>query len=216
MPTSVRGVVFDFDGTLVDSDRIKQDAFLRVSARLPGGHVAAKELIEEGFRGTRGEFFAELSERLRLPEHVRNSIVEKLTRYFTEMCEDEVSRAPQIKGAETTMDALHKMDIKLFVNSGTPTETLRSIIGKRGWTHWFMRVLGSERDKRVNLQDIMTNAYLVAGDTVVVGNKRDDQECARALGTWFVAVGEDEQWAYDRTMALLPDLASLPGIIRGT
>ncbi len=46
VPAVIRVVVFDFDGTLVDSNAIKREGFLRLAAGYPGGAATMAEVIE--------------------------------------------------------------------------------------------------------------------------------------------------------------------------
>ena len=139
-------IVFDFDGTLVQSNKIKTWAFGELFRE--HGEKIVQKIIDynkehEGIsRFVKFRFFHE--KFLGIP--YTEGIGEKLSHAYTKLVFDGVLQAPYIEGA---LDFLkkHYQHIPLFVASGTPEPELRAIIKQRSIPHFFQGVFGSPATK---------------------------------------------------------------------
>ena len=147
----IRCVVFDFDGTLVDSNKIKREAFFDVVTNLTGADSKLRCILSDPESGTRVEIFEKLvssmsSDNLNIPDP--SELIDRYTR----LCESRISRAPEIKGARICLDRLKEWGLRLWVNSLTPTETLKRIVELRGWNLCFDGISGAPTGKTENLK----------------------------------------------------------------
>lgn len=182
--SSLSCVVFDFDGTLVDSNAVKHDAFLRIAARFPGGEVAMRGLLGH-LKDDRHAVMAAFVQASGL-----SATPDELVCAYSEYVDAAVAAAPAMPGAEALLQALRAAGLRVVLSSATPLANLRTIVERRGWTHHFDRLAGSPASKLDTLTRMMADHGLQAHEIAVVGDGADDRASAHATGCAFFAVGE--------------------------
>lgn len=184
-----RVVVFDFDGTLVDSNIIKREAFFDAVRGYAGASRFIGCILDEHSGATRSQVFATLGRRVhpRDPRAAARMAAELVERYGV-VTETRVARCPEIPGAEATMDELVRRGYVLALNSSTPTDALAEIIRRRGWSGRFGKVLGAPPDKGANLRRIADEIGVSRRDIVMVGDREADRQGAIEAGCRFVGL----------------------------
>src|SRR5262249_32195910 len=146
----IRLVLFDFDGTLVDSNARKRACMRDVVADLPGGLAALEQARKLG--GNRYKLFAEIA-RLLDPAGEPSTIARRggaLAAAYTRCCARAISAAPERRGARAALAALKARGIKTWVNSATPHADLLAIVRDRGLMRFLDGVLGGPASKAAN------------------------------------------------------------------
>ena len=186
----VKCVVFDFDGTLVKSNEIKRRAFYEVTKNLVDAGILLDKILSYPDSGDRYDIFDTLIIELKLVREVFVS-ASKLSDSYTKICEYEISRAPEIKGAVKTIKELRSLGVKIFISSATPEITLQKIIDMRGWKDMINMALGSPDSKIDHLQTILTKNKYSISEVVYVGDSEIDRDAALLVGCRFVGIGKD-------------------------
>jgi phosphoglycolate phosphatase-like HAD superfamily hydrolase len=109
---------------------------------------------------------------------------------YTKICEYEISRAPEIKGAVKTIKELRSLGVKIFISSATPINTLNKIVLMRGWGKMVDTVFGSPESKVDHLRTILRKNKYSISEIVYVGDSQVDIEAASIVGCKFIAIGE--------------------------
>ena len=186
----VKCVVFDFDGTLVESNEIKRRTFYEVTKNLVDADILLDKILSYPDSGDRYDIFDTLIIELKLDREVFVS-ASKLSDSYTKICEYEISRAPEIKGAVKTIKELRSLGVKIFISSATPEITLQKIIDMRGWKDMINMALGSPDSKIDHLQTILTKNKYSISEVVYVGDSEIDRDAALLVGCRFVGIGKD-------------------------
>ncbi len=186
----VKCVVFDFDGTLVKSNEIKRRTFYEVTKNLVDADILLDKILSYPDSGDRYDIFDTLIIELKLDREVFVS-ASKLSDSYTKICEYEISRAPEIKGAVKTIKELRSLGVKIFISSATPEITLQKIIDMRGWKEMIDMALGSPDSKTDHLQTILTENKYSISEVVYVGDSEIDRDAALLVGCRFVGIGKD-------------------------
>ena len=186
----VKCVVFDFDGTLVESNEIKRRTFYEVTKNLVDADIVLDKILSSPDSGDRYDIFDTLIIELKLDREVFVS-ASKLSDSYTKICEYEISRAPEIKGAVKTIKELRSLGVKIFISSATPEITLQKIIDMRGWKDMINMALGSPDSKIDHLQTILTKNKYSISEVVYVGDSEIDRDAALLVGCRFVGIGKD-------------------------
>lgn len=199
----IRCIVFDFDGTLVDSNEIKRQGFFEAGRAFDPEGRSVREALERNPRADRFTMAREVAESLSargpLPDGQSiDAFANEFARAYTEHCETEISRCPEIPGARATLAALSAEGIDLFVNSGTPTEALIRVVGLRGLAGFFRGVYGSPESKLTNLQTIQRSIRATERQIALVGDGEDDRRAARTFGCHFVGVTRPGPCRFER------------------
>jgi phosphoglycolate phosphatase len=186
----IKCVVFDFDGTLIESNEIKRRAFYEVTKNLVDAGILLDKILSYPDSGDRYDIFDTLIIELKLVREVFVS-ASKLSDSYTKICEYEISRAPEIKGAVKTIKELRSLGVKIFISSATPEITLQKIIDMRGWKDMINMALGSPDSKIDHLQTILTKNKYSISEVVYVGDSEVDRDAALLVGCRFVGIGKD-------------------------
>ena len=201
----IKGVVFDFDGTLVDSNKIKINTFYEVTKDIIGAEVVLNKILSSPEAGDRYSIFNALTKEFIFLHNIVLD-AEKLSEKYTELCEYKISLAPEINGAFRALKELRSLGISIFISSATPEFTLKKIIKIRGWESFFDMVLGSPNNKLEHLQTILKENNFSKLEVMYVGDSEVDQNASLLAGCKFVGVGEDWSRFRSRPSILLNTL----------
>ena len=183
-----RALVFDFDGTLVDSNNIKVSCMHDTVAGMPGGREALQKALRLG--GDRYRLFAVVARELD-PDGNQLDIKKRgyqLAMDYGRRCARAIAAAPERRGAKSALAASRRRGLKLYVNSATPRRDILGLLRARGLAGHLDGTLGAPASKADNLRRLMRAERLSARQVVVVGDSMDDLVSARDVGAWFVAV----------------------------
>jgi phosphoglycolate phosphatase len=180
----IRCVVFDFDGTLVDSNTIKRQAFLRIAARDSEEALMKDILASES--GDRYAIFRKFAAACAGGDSQQRA--HQLAQEYTSYCEKAVATCPEMRGASVMLEELKREGLQLALNSATPTDALTAIVARRGWQNYFTYVLGSPASKAANLAYIVDALSLENKEVVMVGDRRADQSGASEFDCPFIGV----------------------------
>ena len=214
----IRCAIFDFDGTLVDSNAIKYNSFLDVAAELPGGVKVMASVIDSLADSTRYEIFDRFVADMHIPEMQRIALSRELADKYSELCHVEISKAAEIPGAKDALQRLSLSGVHLFVSSATPIEPLHALIRARGWGGLFHGVYGAPESKQAHIRKILDEGGWSPKELVYVGDSDADAIAATQIGCDFIGVcieGEQERFSTCpaqrvATLEILPDLIAGP------
>ena len=215
----IKCVVFDFDGTLVDSNEIKREAFFEIARPWDSSGKVVEEVFERWpaanrYKKTR-RIAEELIGRKLLPED--SSLEEWATRLaddYTARCEAAIAQCAEMPGATAALEELSEKGLYLFVNSATPAFPLRRLTELRNWEHFFQAVYGAESTKTENLQSIAAQSGADRTEMIHVGDQLDDQGGAEEFGCRFIAMTAGNARSPVRNSPLLvEDLRDLPALL---
>ena len=204
----IKCAIFDFDGTLVDSNNIKFETFFQVTKNIPNSKKLLERILQEQ-SGDRYAIFKSLSNRLYRKYKI--SVNDKnLCDEYTSICEAKVSSAQSIKGSKDSLEKLKLMDLKLFVSSATPEETLVNIINKRGISHFFDGIFGAPNTKEMHIDHVMKLFDSNSSEVIYIGDSEADRVAANMSNCHFIGIGHDSSRFLIKPPILLKSLQDLP------
>ncbi|NOT09708.1 MAG: HAD hydrolase-like protein [Gemmatimonadales bacterium] len=194
MLSGIRCVVLDFDGTLVDSNAIKRDAFFQALAPLG----AERSLIEQVLAAEPGDrtaiitaAVAALRKAGRVPGSTDgDQLVRRTVEEYTSRTDDAISRCAAQPDVSWTLPWLASR-FPLYLWSDTPESSLQAIVERRGWAQHFRGMVGRPRSKAENLRAILARDQIDPSEVLVVGDTRRDLEAALECGCRFLGVRSD-------------------------
>lgn len=215
----IKCVVFDFDGTLVNSNDIKRDTFFAVARSWDSSDEVVAEVFErwpEADRYKKTYKIAEglISRGLLSKEGSLKEWASRLANEYTTMCERAITSCAEMTDATQTLNTLNEEGYLLFVNSATPAEPLRVLLERRNWDHFFQCAYGAEASKADNLREISTKTSTKPLEIVHVGDQPDDLQATEQFGCHFVAMADEGSRPVAKTSALVVQkLSELPGLL---
>ena len=181
-----RALVFDFDGTLVDSNPIKRHAFARCFAQFPHQLEEILAYCWNHHHVPRGEKFRYVYEQM-LRQPYTAEVANRLHRVFDVATTRPIIEAPEIPGAVAFLRQVCREHLTALLSS-TPHEMLATIVAHRGWREYFTILQGAPVNKSQWLRQFQATYRLGAGEIVLFGDTPEDAEAAQAAGVGFVAV----------------------------
>lgn len=198
-------VVFDFDGTLVDSNAIKWQAFARCFDEFPGQLERIMDYCGGYNHTPRWEKFQYVYERI-LGLSYTTEVADRLHARFEAATTQQIIEAPEIPGAGAWLRRVSQR-CETALLSSTPQETLVHIVTARGWADCFQEIRGAPVDKAHWLRTAHRRHALRPQELVYLGDCREDHAAAEQAGCVFIAVGDRWTGAPLR----IPDFTSLVG-----
>jgi phosphoglycolate phosphatase-like HAD superfamily hydrolase len=187
--TCLKVIALDFDGTLVESNNIKDRAFETIFCEWPE-HTETMmrwHLTHDSIeRGEKFRYFVE--EVLALPG--QNDLIEKLSSRFRELTKEAIIECPYVKGAHEFLEYFSNR-ITVYLVSATPQLDLEQIIEARGLNEYFKRVCGAPIKKVETLQGIMITEKVSVNGILFIGDSPEDQQSAIDSGISFIGRKSD-------------------------
>jgi phosphoglycolate phosphatase-like HAD superfamily hydrolase len=196
-------IVFDFDGTLVDSNEIKWRAFETVFSDYPEHMAEISAYCRANNHTPRWVKFRHVYEQiLRAPYTVEAE--RRIHERFEEETTAAIVAAPEIPGASACLASLAPR-VRLGLLSSTPTAILAHLAAARGWTDRFTWMQGAPIDKRQWLASLTADLGVPAETVVFCGDTPEDRGAAAGARCTFVGVrdralaGAADYWIEDFT-----------------
>jgi phosphoglycolate phosphatase len=200
-------VSFDFDGTLVLSNRIKRDGFINLASEYPGGVDLMLSILARPDARNRVSIFRHFCEHRGLNDPL---LPGALAARYGDWCEEMIVAAPSRRGADLLLDQLKRAAIPIYVCSATPQDALIRIIRRRYGTDFFTGVYGDPCPKHEAFRQILELQGCEPSLLLHVGDSRDDQHAAAAAGCQFLPVA-GHGLDHDGGLPCLEDLQDVSG-----
>lgn len=197
-----RFVIFDLDGTLIDSYRALTTAINRTGATL-----GRDPLTEEQVKGLVGEGVERLLQKTFSLDHVDAALIDRFEREYEAVC---CEQSTSLHDVDTTIHELHDAGLRLAVCTNKPTRFSQQILEHLGLARYFEAVVGPDLagarkpDPR-HVLDTLARIDGVAAETLFVGDMPIDIRAARASSV-DVAVIATGSASIDELRALDPDI----------
>jgi phosphoglycolate phosphatase-like HAD superfamily hydrolase len=185
-----RLIVFDFDGTLVDSNSLKRLAFEDVFRDCPDCLRAIPETLQQLQHQSRYEIIAALAERIPgLSAAQRRDAATRRTAAYSALVEERILARARESPAGHLLDRW-RHHAALYVCSLTPIEPLRQVLERAGWLAYFAGVEGYPVSKTEMLRRTMVRHRASGDEALMVGDGDGDAAAAREAGTHFFHIRE--------------------------
>jgi len=136
------GVIFDFDGVLVDSERAHFEALRAALGEDGGFEISFAEYTERYLAfDDRGGI------RRALEAHATDAspfVVERVARRKASLFEEALPRIPLLPGAAELVSSLHDADVPLAIASGARRSEIEALLSGRGLLHLFRGIVAAE------------------------------------------------------------------------
>ena len=196
MTLSLQGcpsIIFDCDGVILQSNKLKSDAFGEVLVQYDPKIVAAFVAWHKKTGGvSRFEKFANFF-RDRLAVENWQALTDAACVDFGKIVFEGLCRCPFVPGFDAYLAWLQTQNIPLAVNTGGAEDEVREVFRTREVLGDFTTVLGSPTTKFENMIKLREMGLLRPG-AIYFGDSKLDFELARDFELRFVYVGHESEW----------------------
>ena len=184
-------IALDFDGTLVESNHIKDNAFKTIFSAWPDHldtmmewHLSHNTIDRrEKFRYFVEEILKQVGEKI---------LINELTDKFSILTREAIIECPLVNGVQEFLDdCIGK--VPLFMVSASPQDELEIILKERQLEGYFQGTYGAPIDKYKVLKKIMTSKNVSKNEILYIGDSPEDQKAALMLGIQFISRKSDRQ-----------------------
>ena len=176
-------IVFDFDGTLVQSAAAKRQAFF--DAFPPDCAPAVAAVLERDPDGSRHRVIPEMiAEAARRGIGIEGLEAASLIVAYGGLAAAAVERAPEMPGASALLRQASAL-ASLYVASITPHNDIQSLVARRGWLDHLSGVYGHPHQKVEIVAMLLERHGIGASRLLVVGDGASDREAAARNGCPF-------------------------------
>lgn len=205
-----QAIIFDFDGVVVESGKIKTQAFAELY-RPYGENIVAAVIQFHNQNGGMSRYrkFHYFQQHYLNKPPLTAEEEKELDIRFSGLVVEAVIAAEAVPGAvELIRQQAGK--IPLFVASGTPETELKVIVERRGLAPYFTEVRGAPALKKTLIAEILSTHALKPESVLMIGDAMADYEGAQANSTAFLGrVHPDDPNPFPADVRIVPNLLGL-------
>ena len=185
--------VFDCDGVILDSNRLKTEAFARALEGDSEKYIDKMIAYHKANGGvSRYKKFRYYFQEINPHEDVEKNAKKAISR-FAEIVYEGLMKCDYITGAVDFIKQVKEKGLQLFVVSGSDQEELREVFSKRGIASLFIAIYGSPFTKIENMNKVIAKVDAQKRG-IFFGDSRSDLEAAEKFGLDFVFVKGVSEW----------------------
>jgi len=188
----IRVIVFDYDGTLVDSNSIKRDAYRSLFPQNKAFYELLDIVLEDVPAGSRYDIIREMLTRSFAENWYPDKLaaeVERLAKCYDSIATEGAAICPERPGATKLLELLAQ-EYPLYLLSTTLEESLRYIAKRRNWTHFFKLIRGFPCNKALELKAFAKAENIKISEVLMVGDSELDMNAAEKAGSQFLYLRE--------------------------
>lgn len=217
IPKSVKALIFDMDGTLVNSEPVGPDTFIEISKKY--GVTPDKQEYEAFIQSWKriGNY---VDEKTLLSDFVVNhSLSVKPNDFIKEFLEtylNNLSKAPALTGVDDFLRKAKPLDYKMAIVSASKTSQIETVLKNHSWLGLFDFVIGEEAitkhkpDPEGYLKAI-ERLTIPADECVIFEDSKNGVIAAKASGAYVIGLREGNAETMDLSAAdkIVPDFESI-------
>lgn len=186
-------VVFDCDGVLIDSNRVKSEAYRTALASEPPEHIDAFYAWFHAHPGhTRFALFEHFYANIAGAPDWRERVAAACAVFAGEL-ERALHACSDVPGADAFLARLSAGGVASAIVSAALRSDLDAVVARRGWRNRFAAVCGGEKTKVAHIADLRASGVLRPGG-LYFGDSSIDMDSAEATGCAFIYVSGCSEW----------------------
>jgi HAD superfamily hydrolase (TIGR01549 family) len=195
---SIRVIVLDFDGVVVESNQIKHQAFSELFSRYPAFYEEIMKYQRAHNSVGRHQKFRYIMETIM---HIPFSqvLADEWAMQYAAMTRSKIISCPFVPGVPEFLARFQKY-YPLFLASATPLDELEIIVRDRDLSPFFTGIYGAPVKKPEIFSRIAQKSDLLPGEILFIGDSREDYLAAQEYGCHFIARISDYSFNEENTV----------------
>ena len=183
--TPPKTIILDFDGVVIESNALKNEAFAKIFGRFPD---YAAEMLRFHTDNISLSRFSKFDYLLELLGRKHDQLLrEDIATDFSKTMMEGMVTVPLVTGALSFLNTI-TAQLPIYLASVTPETELRYILDQRNLAKWFTGIYGCPPwTKLAAIADVLQRESLTASDALLVGDSAGDQSAAITAGVSFLA-----------------------------
>ena len=180
-------LIFDFDGVILNSNKIKDEAFLSLYKKYGkkfSNYVLNHHKKNRGI--SRFKKFENYHKKL-FGKNIKQKEMDDLNQNMKKIIINKMNKVRFIYGVKNFISKFYKK-FDLFIISSSPENELIEICKKRKISTYFIQILGSPNDKFKNLNKIINNFNYKKKQILYLGDSFSDYVFAKKSNIEFIGV----------------------------
>jgi len=190
---TVKVIVFDFDGTLVDSNQLKYNAFFELFPSDSLHKEIVTDVLDEFIEKSRYVILREILKRINrktINEDDLDYRVHASAKKYNDIVVDGAKRCKEKSGAKEVLESLSKR-YNLYLSSTTPETSLKDIVKHRNWEGFFCDIFGYPNEKTSVLLEIIKRESVNPEELMVIGDGKSDRDSAEYVKCNFFRISNN-------------------------
>jgi len=199
---NVKTLIFDFDGVILESATIREDALVHIFA---GISINEKDRI---LAIHRDNFGVQRKERIRIiyktleSEDPTTEIFDNLVAGFGDFCVNALQNCSVVPGIVNFLEVFKHLP--LYIVSTAPGTEISGVIEQRGLAHFFKGIYGAPQKKAELICGILKEETLNPQQALFIGDRMSDFYSAKAVGVEFLGrVSESEKNPFPKDVNII-------------
>ena len=185
--------IFDCDGVILDSNKLKSKAFEHALFSEDKEHVEKLIQYHKDNGGiSRYEKFEYFYSEI-CPSSQKKLRIKEALEIFAKKVSKEMLDVDLIPGILDFLKRLKSLNKKIFVNSGSDETELNEIFELRNLTHYFEQIFGSPLNKHQNIERI-SRTHNINDRAIFFGDSVSDYVASQKYGMEFVFISGSSEW----------------------
>lgn len=176
--TGKKYIFWDFDGVIIDSEKIRNEGFVEVLREFPQRQI--NELLKyhkENGGLSRYVKFRYFFESIR-KESITEKEVNELSRDFSIIMRDKLANKTLLIEETIEFIRIHKKSYTMYIVSGSDKNELNELCGKLNISQHFSKIEGSPTPKIDLVHNILIENKIKPKDCVLIGDSINDYDAA--------------------------------------
>lgn len=188
-----KNIIFDCDGVILDSNKIKTDAFIKLFENYPKDKIDQLVDYHKKYGGvSRYKKISYFFKRL-LNKNLSEIDLKLLAKKYSNITLNELKKSNFIPGLLDLLIYLKHKKKKLFVVSGSDEKDLIQILKYKKIDIYFEKIKGSPKNKNDNLIDLLPDSK-DRKDSIYIGDSNYDFITSKNLGLKFIFISGYSEW----------------------
>lgn len=180
----IKAFIFDFDGVLIESAKIKTEAFRKIFSKWPEKVDNFIFYHRKNMGISRYVKFKYFYKNI-IGKPYSKEIENKLGKQFSELVAKQIKKADFVEGAKEFLEESYRNHL-LFIASGTPQKEIENIISYKGIGKYFRGIFGAPLVKIEIIENILKSYLLKRKEVVFVGDAESDRIAAAKTRIYFI------------------------------
>ena len=188
----IKTILFDFDGVIMDSLSIKNDAFSYALRKYPKKKI--EELIKYHQKNGGLSRYHKFSYFLKniMQVKTKQDILDRMSEDFAWYVSENLFNKDLLISETVEFIRANKNDYSLHIVSGSDGEELRILCSYLNIDKYFISIVGSPTPKSELVAAIMAEYNYTQEETLLIGDSIHDCDAARANNIKFMGYNNDE------------------------